>query len=197
MHRILLLSLLLLLCSCSTLQNEEYDEFEPFYVSVSGTGLWFQNEGTPEMVLCSGHTCFSMGQTFCDDDKYYCIDDPLLRMRIPKNLENMLPNKVTNNYRTENVWTEGGYTYEANPFGGGRIIPTHSEYKTEMSIFGTKRTVYKISSYLDDQKDHTSTVLYSPKYGILAIEVSFAGNVYENYWLKGVCGYLARAAECT
>lgn len=39
--------------------------------------------------------------------------------------------------------------YEVNPFGGERIIPTYSEYETEMSIFGTKRTVYQITSYLE------------------------------------------------
>ena len=185
------------MCSCSTFQNEEYVKFEPMYVSVNGTGLWFQDEGTPKMVLCSGHTCFSMGQAYCDDEEYYCIDDTLLRMRIPKNIQDILPDKVTEEYRTENVWKKDGYRYEANPFGSGRIIPTVSEYKTEMSIFGTKRTVYQITSYLEGQKEHVSTVVYSPKYGILAIEVSFAGNVYESYWLEGVCGYLAQASECT
>lgn len=187
----------LFICSCSTFEREENEKFEPMYVSVNGTPLWFQNQGTPEMTLCSGHTCFSMGKAYCDDEKYYCIDDMLLRMRIPKNIQEVLPDKVTDKYRTENVWRKNGYRFEVNPFGGGSIIPTISEYETEISIFGAKRSVYKITSYLEGQKEHVSTVIYSRKYGILAIEASFAGNVYESYWLKGTCGYLAKAPECT
>lgn len=36
-----------------------------------------------------------------------------------------------------------------------------------------------------------STVLYSPEYGIVAIEAHYAGDIYKSYWLKGRCGYLA------
>jgi hypothetical protein len=196
MLRLSIFCLALLTCSCSTFKGEKYNSVEPMYVAVDGTALWFQNEGTSEMVLCSGHTCLSVGQAFCDDDEYYCIDDMLLRMRIPKNLQDILPDKVTEKYRTENVWSKAGYRYEAKPFGGGRVIPTRSEYKTEMSIFGTERSVYQITSYLEGRKEHVSTVIYSQKYGILAIEASFAGNVYQSYWLEGVCGYLAQASEC-
>jgi hypothetical protein len=178
------------------LQKENTYEFKPYYISVNGTGLWFENAGTAKMILCSGHTCFSMEQAYCDDENYYCIDDPLLRMRIPKNLSDILPSKVTNEYRIENVWKEDGYTYKVNPFEGGRIIPTHSEYESEMSIFGEKRKVYKITSYLDGQEEDVSTVIYSIKYGILAIEVSFADDFHESYWLQGVCGYLAKSDDC-
>lgn len=97
------------MCSCSTFKNEEYVKFEPMYISINGTRLWFQDEGTPKMILCSEHTCFSTGQAYCDDNEYYCIDDMLLRMRIPKNLQDILPDKVTEDYRTENVWKKDGY----------------------------------------------------------------------------------------
>ena len=62
MLRDLLLSLLLLICSCSTLQTEEYDEFEPFYVSVNGTGLWFQNEGPHNKKVTSGRNTKTTGE---------------------------------------------------------------------------------------------------------------------------------------
>lgn len=190
MLRIILL-FTVFITSCSTLNHGGDQDFSPMYISIDGSPLWFENPGTPEMVLCSGHTCISVGQSFCDDDKYYCVDHSLLKIKIPKNLEDILPDYVTNNFGSENVWIEDGYKYEVTPFSQGRIIPDRSRYQSEISIFGESRAIYNITSYEEGADILLSSVLYSPKYGIVAIKARYAGDKYKSYWIKGRCGYLA------
>lgn len=190
MLRIILLSILFT-TSCSTLDKSYSKDFYPMYVSIDGLALWFENPGTPEMVLCSGHTCISVGQSFCDDYKYYCVDDLLLKIRIPKNIEGMIPEFVTDDFGTENIWTADSYRYEVTPISQGRIIPNRSRYQSEISIFGESRAVYNITSYEEGSDIPISTVLYSIEHGIVAIEARYAGDIYKSYWLKGRCGYLA------
>lgn len=190
MLRIILFSTVFI-SSCDTLERGGVRDFSPVYISIDGTALWFENPGTPEMVPCSGHTCISVGQSFCDDEEYYCVDHSLLKIKIPKNLEELLPNYVANNFGSENVWIEDGYKYEVTPFSQGRIIPNYSRYKSEVSVFGVSRTIYQISTYIEGSDTGVSSVLYSPDYGIVAIQVFYTDS-QRSFWLKGNCGYLAK-----
>ncbi|GAA0213069.1 hypothetical protein GCM10009123_20460 [Kangiella japonica] len=174
--------------SCTATKEPTNIEFEPMYVSAEGGVIWFQNAGKPDMVVCSGHTCIDLGQTFCDDKYYYCLNSPSLQLKIPKNLQKYLPKVVTQDFGTENTWSDRKNRYEVVPFGSGRVIYSHSKYLSSINILGKSYSAYLILVFDLEEEKYTDSILYSPKRGVIAISVD---NEKQSFWLQGNCGYLA------
>lgn len=174
--------------SCTATKVSNNIKFEPMYVSAEGGTIWFQNAGTPEMTVCSGHTCIDLGQTFCDDEHYYCLNSPSLQFKMPKNLPEYLPRVVTENFGIENTWSDEENRYEAVPFGSGRLIYSHSTYLSKINILGNSYNAYQILKFNVNNNEHTDSFLYSPKHGIIAISIE---KEQQSYWLQGNCGYLS------
>lgn len=187
-QKLTVLIAVLFLFSCSATKESNNVEFEPMYVSAEGGVIWFQNAGTPEMAVCSGHTCIDLGQSFCNDDYYYCLNSPLLQLKVPKNISDYLPKVVTQNFGTENTWSDKENRYEAVPFGNGRIIYSHSKYLSKINILGKSYSAYLILVFELEEEKYTNSFLYSPNRGVIAISVD---NEKQSFWLQGNCGYLA------